>query len=76
MSDLQVSNELIDQAKFEELEEAYKDGLSSGGYPWEVVEYVEALEYKLEEARSEVYKLNSQVMLLEDKVRELTKPDC
>jgi len=68
MSELQISGELINQDKYEELEAAYEDGLITGDYPKAVVEYVEALEQRLEQARSEVYKLNSQVMLLEDKV--------
>lgn len=76
MSELQISGELINQYKYDELEAAYEDGLITGDYPKAVVEYVEVLEQRLEQARSEVYKLNSQVMLLEDKTRELTKPDC
>lgn len=68
MSELQISGELISQDKYDELESAYEDGLVAGDYPKPVVEYVEVLEQRLEQARSEVYKLNSQVMLLEDKV--------
>jgi hypothetical protein len=62
-----IVNSTTDQANFDELEAAYEMGEVDSEYPKAVVEYVAALEHRLNDAQGALFKLNGELMALKAK---------